>query len=80
MSHIKGGMPGTIPKNIPCPSRRTKVWIKESSRGLSLRRMGGEVGLSPPELKLRELLRDADSDCEIGAWPGDVLPDVDGVS
>ena len=37
------------------------------------------MGVSPLELELRGRLGRLNSDCKFDAWPGDVVPDVDGV-
>ena len=64
ISHSKGGMPGTMPKKRPCPSSRTKVWIRISSMAKSLWR-GGGVGLREARGRLRVLERA----CEVvGGW------------
>lgn len=55
MSQIKGGIPGIIPKKSPCPSSRTKVWIRISSMAKSLWR-GGGVGLREARGRLRVLV------------------------
>lgn len=53
VSQTRGGMPGTIPKKRPDPSRRTKDCIRTSSIVRSFWRRGTGVGLREARGRLR---------------------------